>query len=130
MPHMESIVSLALLTAAVSAVAAWIAAGSERVSYAGLQVALAFFLCIFQGFAPDTDFDTIRDRVAGIVLGIIVSSTVFRFIWPEWAAVEMRIVLGRTLRALARLVVVPATCPPPESEKVATEKLRGEVANG
>jgi multidrug resistance protein MdtO len=128
-PHMESIVSLALLTAAVSAVAAWIAAGSERVSYAGLQVALAFFLCIFQGFAPDTDFDTIRNRLVGIVLGILVSSTVFRYIWPEWAIVKMRGVLARTLRGLAQLVRIPATSPPPlrDAEKTAAEKLRRDL---
>ncbi len=132
-PHMESIVSLALLTAAGSALAAWIAAGSERISYAGLQIALAFFLCIFQGFAPDTDFDTIRNRVVGIVVGILVSSAVFRYVWPEWAIVKMRVALARILRGLAQLVRIPATSPPPpppaEAEKAALEKLRVDLAN-
>ncbi len=40
-------------------------------------------MCIFQGFAPDTQFHTIRDRVVGIALGIIVTSVVFYYIWPE-----------------------------------------------
>jgi multidrug resistance protein MdtO len=127
-PHMESIVSLALLTAAVSSIAAWIAAGSERISYAGLQIALAFFLCIFQGFTPDTDFDTIRNRVVGIVLGIIVSSTVFRYLWPEWAIVKMRVALARMLRRLAQLVRIPATSATPDAERAAAEKLRGDLA--
>ena len=82
-PHMESIVSLAFLTAAGAALAGWVAAGSERISYAGLQIALAFFMCIFQGFAPDTDFNTIRNRVVGIVLGITVTSIIFYSLWPE-----------------------------------------------
>lgn len=82
-PHMQSIVALVFLTAAGAALAAWVAAGSVRISYAGLQIALAFFMCIFQGFAPDTDFNTIRDRIVGIVLGILVSSVVFQFLWPE-----------------------------------------------
>ena len=82
-PHMESIVSLVLLMAAGSAVAGWVAAGSERISYAGLQIALAFFMCLFQGFAPDTEFHKIRDRIVGIVLGIIVTSVVFHYLWPE-----------------------------------------------
>ncbi len=82
-PHMESIVSLLLLTASVSALAGWVAAGSERISYAGLQIAFAFFMCIFQGFAPDTNFTTIRDRIVGIVLGIVVTALVFRHIWPD-----------------------------------------------
>ena len=82
-PHMETIASLALLTAAVSTIAGWIAAGSQRIAYAGLQIAFAFYLAIFQGFAPGTDLDVIRDRVAGIVLGIVVVSVVFRYLWPE-----------------------------------------------
>src|SRR5262245_44485984 len=82
-PHMESIVSLVFLTAAGAALAGWVAAGSVRIAYAGLQIALAFFMCIFQGFAPDTDFNTIRDRIVGIVLGILVSAVVFQYLWPE-----------------------------------------------
>ena len=82
-PQMESIVALAFLTAAGAALAGWVAAGSERISYAGLQIALAFFMCIFQGFAPDTHFETIRNRVVGILLGILVASVVFYNLWPE-----------------------------------------------
>jgi uncharacterized membrane protein YccC len=82
-PHMESIVSLALLTAAGSAIAGWVAAGSKRIAYAGLQIALAFYMCIFQGFAPDTHFATIRNRLVGIVLGIVVTSVIFQYLWPE-----------------------------------------------
>jgi uncharacterized membrane protein YccC len=82
-PHMESIVSLVFLIGAVSALAGWVAAGSERIAYAGLQIALAFFMCILQGFEPDTDFDKIRDRLVGIVLGIAVTTLVFRYIWPD-----------------------------------------------
>ena len=82
-PHMESIVSLVFLTAAGAALAGWVAAGSERISYAGLQIALAFFMCIFQGFAPDTHFETIRNRFVGILLGILVTSVVFYYLWPE-----------------------------------------------
>lgn len=89
-PHMETIVSLVLLTAAVSVPAGWIAAGSERISYGGLQMAFAFFMCIFQGFAPATNFTTIRDRVVGIMFGIFVSAVVFRHIWPEHAAEQSR----------------------------------------
>ena len=85
-PHMESIVSLLLLTAAGTALAGWVAAGSQRIAYAGLQIALAFFMCIFQSFAPDTHFDTIRNRVVGIVLGILVTAVVFQYLWPGHAS--------------------------------------------
>ena len=82
-PRMETIASLALLTAAVSALAGWIAAGSPRIAYSGLQMAFAFYLAIFQGFAPATDLDEIRDRIVGIVLGIAVTTVVFQGLWPE-----------------------------------------------
>jgi len=40
-------------------------------------------MCIFQGFTPDTHFATIRNRVVGILLGILVTSVVFYNLWPE-----------------------------------------------
>jgi uncharacterized membrane protein YccC len=81
-PHMESIVSLAFLIAAITALAAWVAAGSERIAYGGLQIALAFYMCVLQGLGPSTDFDTIRDRLVGILLGITVTTLAFRYLWP------------------------------------------------
>jgi uncharacterized membrane protein YccC len=84
-PHMETIVSLIVLVAAVSAIAAWVATGSERISYAGLQIAFAFFLSMFQGYAPDTDLDKIRDRVVGILIGIAVTTVIFHYLWSERA---------------------------------------------
>jgi len=82
-PHMETIASLIVLVAAVSAIAAWVATGSERISYAGFQIAFAFFLSMFQGYAPDTDLDKIRDRVVGILIGIAVTTVIFHYLWPE-----------------------------------------------
>jgi uncharacterized membrane protein YccC len=85
MPHMETIASLVLLVACVAAIAGWVATGSERVSYAGLQVAFAFFYSIFQGYAPDTDLDNVRNRVVGILFGLVVTGLVFHYVWPERA---------------------------------------------
>ena len=68
MPHMETIASLVVLVACAAAIAGWVAAGSERISYAGLQIAFAFFYSVFQGYAPDTDLDNVRNRVVGILL--------------------------------------------------------------
>ena len=89
-PHMETIASLIVLVAAVSAIAAWIATGSERISYAGFQIAFAFFLSMFQGYAPDTDLDKIRDRVVGILIGIAVTTVIFHYLWPERARLTPR----------------------------------------
>jgi uncharacterized membrane protein YccC len=86
MPHMETIASLAVVVASASAIAGWVATGSERISYAGLQIAFAFFYSVFQGYAPDTDLDNVRNRVVGILFGLIVTGLVFKYIWPERAA--------------------------------------------
>jgi uncharacterized membrane protein YccC len=83
MPHMETIASLVVLVACASAIAGWVATGSERISYAGLQLAFAFFYSVFQGYAPDTDLDNVRNRVVGILFGLIVIGFVFQYIWPE-----------------------------------------------
>jgi fusaric acid resistance family protein len=88
MPHMETIASLVVLVACASAIAGWVAAGSERISYAGLQIAFAFFYSVFQGYAPDTDLDNVRNRVVGILFGLIVTGFVFQYIWPERARIE------------------------------------------
>jgi uncharacterized membrane protein YccC len=84
-PHMETIASLVVLVAAVTAIAAWIGTGSERISYAGFQMAFAFYLSMFQGFAPDTDLDKIRDRFVGILIGLAVTTVIFHYVWPERA---------------------------------------------
>jgi uncharacterized membrane protein YccC len=90
MPHMETIASLVVLVACAAAIAGWVATGSERISYAGLQIAFAFFYSVFQGYAPDTDLDNVRNRVVGILFGLIVTGLVFHYIWPERKELESR----------------------------------------
>ncbi|HEY3861860.1 MAG TPA: FUSC family protein [Verrucomicrobiae bacterium] len=107
LPHMVSITSLVLLTVAGSALAGWIASGTERISYAGLQFAFAFYLSIFQGFEPQVNLTTIRDRVAGILLGTFVSAIMFRYVWPEHATDQVRATVARVLRTLSQLVCLP-----------------------
>ena len=106
-PHMVSITSLVLLTVAVSALAGWVAAGSERIAYAGLQFAFAFYQCIFQDYAPEVNLTTARDRLVGIILGTIISAVVFRYVWPEHAVNQLRVTLARALRTISQLVCLP-----------------------
>ena len=49
----------------------------------GLQIALAFDLGVLTDYGPSTQIDPIRDRFIGIVLGILIISTVFSLVWPE-----------------------------------------------
>src|SRR6266403_2744714 len=104
MPHMDTIASLVVVVACASAIAGWVATGSEMISYAGLQIAFAFFYSVFQGYAPDTDLDNVRNRVVGILFGLIVTGLVFRYIWPEHTIDRLRGALRQALRQLARLL--------------------------
>ena len=107
MPHMVTIASLVVVVACASAIAGWVATGSELISYAGLQIAFAFFYSVFQGYAPDTDLDNVRDRVVGILFGLIVTGVVFAYIWPEHTIDRLRDALRAALRQLAQLLEIP-----------------------
>jgi multidrug resistance protein MdtO len=102
-PHMTTIVPLALLVAAVTVPAAWIALGSERTAYMGVQIAFAFYLAALHGYAPSTDVNEFRDRIVGVVLGVIVMAVVFSYVWPERAGTGMARSLAEALRRMAQI---------------------------
>jgi len=82
MPSLTSIRGL-LGTVFLGALAsAYVAAGSARISYAGFQIAFAFFLCVIQGAGPSFDMVTARDRVIGILVGNLVVYFLFTHLWP------------------------------------------------
>jgi uncharacterized membrane protein YccC len=116
------------LVVAGSAIAGWIASGTERISYAGLQFAFAFYLSIFQGYEPEVNLTTIRDRLAGILLGIIVSGVVFRYVWPEHAADQLRVTLGRVLRTMSELVCLPKAGLAIETEEGRVKSLHSDLS--
>lgn len=102
-PHLESVGGLMALVFLGILPAAWISAGSERISYAGVQVGLAFLLTILNGFAPSLDMAAGRDRIVGILLGNLVVYLIFTGIWPKSAVLDVQARLSRALSALARL---------------------------
>jgi multidrug resistance protein MdtO len=107
LPHLTDIGQLCLLIAAVSVGAAWVATSSELLSYAGMQIAFAFFLGILQGYAPATDLTVLRDRIAGILLGNIVITIVFSSFWPQSARSGVRAALAAVLRAIGEVIRRP-----------------------
>lgn len=100
-PHMDSVASLMVLVFMGSLVAAWVAVGSERIAYAGVQIALAFLMTVLQGFGPSIDMSIAMDRVIGILLGNVVLYLVFTLLWPVSVGRRVRIELGRALEGLA-----------------------------
>ncbi|MCP3727926.1 FUSC family protein [Paraburkholderia sp. CNPSo 3272] len=81
-PRLTSVGELMALVFAGAWLAAWVAMGSARIAYAGMQIAFAFFLCVIQGAAPAFDLTLARDRVIGILIGNVVVYLVFTRVWP------------------------------------------------
>jgi multidrug resistance protein MdtO len=104
LPHMTDIGQLSLLIAIVSAGAGWVATSGELLSYAGLQIAFAFFLGVLQDYAPATDLTVLRDRIVGILLGNVVMTLVFTLLWPESATSGLRATLSQAQQAISAVL--------------------------
>ena len=107
LPHLTDIGQLCLLIAVVSVGAAWVATSSELLSYAGMQIAFAFFLGTLQGYAPATDLTVLRDRVAGILLGNMVITIIFSSFWPQSARSGIRTAVAEAVRAIGDVIRQP-----------------------
>jgi multidrug resistance protein MdtO len=107
LPHFTDIGQLCALTAVVALFAGWVTISSERLSYAGMQIALAFFMGLLQTYSPATDLTVLRDRVVGILLGNVVMTLVFSTLWPESAITRLRAASADALRSIAALLRSP-----------------------
>ncbi|MBX6965926.1 FUSC family protein [Alcaligenes faecalis] len=103
MPHLLEIGGLMVVVFLVSLVGAWVFYGPERISYAGIQIAFAFYLVTLQGFGPSFDLDSARDRVIGILLGNAVMYVMFTQIWPVSIAGSVRQRLAKASEGLRGL---------------------------
>lgn len=104
LPHLDSITGFTVLFAIVTAISAWIATSTPRLSYLGVQMALAFYLINLQEFAPQYSLSIARDRVFGVLLGLICMWLVFDRLWMRDALEEMQDAFARNQRLLAELI--------------------------
>jgi multidrug resistance protein MdtO len=103
-PALTSIGGLMIAVLVGAWAAGYVAAGSPRISYAGFQIAFAFFLCIIQGSAPSFDLSTARDRVIGIVIGNLVAYFALVHVWPVSITRRIDPALAAAFRQLAQVV--------------------------
>jgi len=101
MPHMTDIGHLLLLVAAGTFIAAWVANGSSLIQYMGWQMALAFFLCVLQGYGPSFDLGVASNRILGILIGNGVVAIVFLWLWPASVGAGAAGYLSRAVKGLA-----------------------------
>ncbi|MBV8413640.1 MAG: FUSC family protein [Verrucomicrobia bacterium] len=128
-PRFETLGTFLLIVFCVHGLAAWIAVGDDRISYMGLQIALAFDLGFLQGYGPPDKIDPLRDRFIGIVLGICIVTVVFAVIWPESADLSARERLAACLRAIARLLRVGKGNNGSQDRNTQREQLELEIAS-
>ena len=86
LPSIDSIGGFTVLFGIVTAVAAWIATSSSRLSYAGVQIAFSFYLIQLSDFSIQTSLTLPRDRILGVLLGVTMMWLVFERAYPRSAA--------------------------------------------
>jgi multidrug resistance protein MdtO len=128
-PRFETLGTFLFIVFFVHGLAAWICAGNDRISYMGLQIALAFDLGFLQGYGPPENIDPLRDRFIGIVIGICIATTVFALIWPESADLSARERLAACLRTIARLLRVGPGSNDSKNQSWQREQLELEIAS-
>ncbi|WP_438391250.1 FUSC family protein [Caballeronia sp. DA-9] len=105
-PQLDSIAGLLLMALPIAALAAWIAAGSERIGYAGVQLLFTFSLAVLGQFGPTTNLTEIRDRMVGILLGVGIATFIQMSFWREAEGDVLRLKLASMLRPVAALLRV------------------------
>jgi multidrug resistance protein MdtO len=106
LPYVDSMGGFLLLFVLVTALSAWFLTSSPRLSYFGVQVALAFYLVHLE-FKIRTSLGVARDRVVGILLGLLMMWLVFDRLWSSPASVEMKRAFTSTLRLMAQFAREP-----------------------
>ena len=102
LPNVEGIGGFWLVFGAGTAVAAWVTFGTPRIFYSGVQIGLAFYKAVLQGF-PAVSALVVRDRLFGVFLGLAVFGIVEHVLWPVRAADALRARLAQMLHLLAEL---------------------------
>ena len=73
LPRLDGVAGFLAVVAAVTAVSGWVAAGSERISYAGMQIGLAFYLAALITNGPLNELNETRDRILGVLFGVVLA---------------------------------------------------------
>jgi multidrug resistance protein MdtO len=103
LPYVDTLAGFTVLFVIVTAIAAWIQTASARLSYLGVQLALAYYLVHLQEFTIQTSLSIARDRVVGVLLGLVSMGLFFDLLWVRKATEEMQVVFARNLEMFAEL---------------------------
>ncbi|MGB8772269.1 MAG: FUSC family protein, partial [Candidatus Korobacteraceae bacterium] len=129
LPYLDSITGFTVLFAVVTAMSAWIATATPKLSYLGVQLALAFYLINLQEFAIQSSLAIARDRVVGVLLGLVCMWLVFDRLWVRDALQEMQDAFARNLRLLAELIEQSRKADRQEAARLVIQ-LRDQISEG
>jgi multidrug resistance protein MdtO len=107
LPAIDSVFGFALFFATGTAIAAWFATSSPRLSFFGVQMALAFYFVNLQDYQIQTDLTIARDKVIGAFVGILAMGFIFDRFGTKSDAEQLQKLLVRNLQMLAQLGVCP-----------------------
>jgi multidrug resistance protein MdtO len=107
LPAIDSVFGFALFFAAGTAIAAWFATSSPRLSFFGVQMALAFYFVNLQDFRIQTDLTIARDKAIAALLGILAMGFIFDRFRTKSDTEQLQKLLVRNVRMLAQLGVCP-----------------------
>jgi multidrug resistance protein MdtO len=107
LPAIDSVFGFALFFAGVTAIAAWFATSSPRLSYFGVQMALAFYFVNLQDFKVQTDLTIARDKAIGALLGILAMGFIFDRFGTKSDKEQLQKLLVGNVHMLAQLGVCP-----------------------
>jgi len=103
-PNMTTLPALLVISSVFFALAGYVTAGSARISYAGVQIGMAFAVGVLDTTGPTVNLFPPVNRVLGIVLGNVVTAAVFSFVAPVFAGEQMVRSVAAALRHIAALL--------------------------
>lgn len=102
----DNILELLLYVAGVFFVSGWVVKGSQRISYAGVQIGLSFGLVALISPTIPAEIVGARDRFVGVLLGALAMWIVFGRLWPVNALRDQRVKIAELPVNAAELIIL------------------------
>ncbi len=120
LPAIDSVFGFALFFAVGTAIAAWFATSSPRLSFFGVQMALSFYFVNLTDFKFETDLTIARDKAIGVLVGILAMGFIFDRFGTKSDTEQLQKLLVRNVGMLAQLGV----CPVVRDRAIAVSQIR------
>ena len=100
-PAQEAFAPYLVVVTAAFGIAAWLTSGSSRIAYVGFQMAIVLALTLADSSGPTTVLTPAGDRIAGILLGVLVMGVVDAALWPVFGEAALRRAVAGALAQMA-----------------------------